>query len=180
MRPPERFTTERLLLRRVRAGDATALFETYASDPHATQYLSWRTHESLVQTREFVDHAVASWNDGSEFIWVLTPHDDTNAVGALGAAPGPHGVEIGYVLGRDWWGHGLMVEAVAEVMAWFQHQPDIHRIWAYCVVGHRRSARVLERAGMTHEATLRRWVVLPNVADEPCDADIFAWIREHT
>lgn len=177
MRPPERFTTEHLLLRRALADDAQALFDVYASDPQATRYLAWRTHESVAQTREFMDQAVASWTDGSEYIWVLVPRDGDTAIGALGAVPGQHGVEIGYVLGREWWGRGLMTEAVTQVMTWWQRQPDVYRIWAYCAVGHRRSVRVLERAGMTYEATLRRWAVLPNLADEPCDADMFAWIR---
>jgi hypothetical protein len=30
---------------------------------------------------------------------------------------------------------------------------------------------------MTYEGTLRRWVELPNLADEPCDALVFAWAR---
>ena len=69
-------------------------------------------------------------------------------------------------------------EALGEIMGWFQLQPDVHRVWAYCAVDHVRSARVLERSGMTYEGTLRRWVVLPNLADEPTDARVFSWVRE--
>lgn len=180
MHPPETISTERLLLRRARPDDAQALFDAYASDPQATRFLSWRTHESVAQTREFLDSAESSWTDGSEFIWVLVPRDGGdggNAVGALGAVSGAHGVEIGYVLGRDWWGHGLMTEAVLSVVGWLRAQPSVYRIWAYCAVDHLRSARVLERAGMAHEATLRRWAQLPNLADEPVDALVFAWTR---
>jgi ribosomal-protein-alanine N-acetyltransferase len=177
MQPPERFETKRLVLRRASIDDAQALFDVYASDPQATRYLSWRTHESVVQTEEFLDDAVSRWEDGSEFIWVMIPRDGTTPIGALGAVLGAHGVEIGYVLGRDWWGQRLMVEAVASVMDWLQHQPSVYRIWAYCEAEHLRSARVLERSGMTYECTLRRWIVLPNLADEPRDARVFAWIR---
>jgi RimJ/RimL family protein N-acetyltransferase len=180
MHPPETFTTERLLLRRPRPDDAQALFDAYASDPQATRYLSWRTHESVTETAEFLRDATTSWADGSEFIWVLVPPGRTDAVGAIGAAPGPHGVEIGYVLGRDWWGQGFATEALTGLMDWLRAQPGVYRIWAYCAVEHARSARVLQRGGMTYEATLRRWVELPNLADEPVDALVFAWTRPAT
>jgi ribosomal-protein-alanine N-acetyltransferase len=89
-------------------------------------------------------------------------------------------VEIGYVLGRDWWGLGLMIEAVTRIMDWLQAQSLVHRVWAYCAVDHARSARVLQRAGMAYEATLRCWVTLPNLSDEPVDAKVFAWTRTGT
>lgn len=180
MHPPENFATDRLLLRRARPDDAQALFDAYANDPQATRYLSWRTHESVAQTTEFLDRVQSSWTDGSEFVWVLVPHEGSGPVGAVGAVAGTNGVEIGYVLGRDWWGRGLTIEAVASVMDWLRAQPFVYRIWAYCAVDHVRSARVLERAGMAYEATLRRWVELPNLADEPVDAKVFAWTRPDT
>ena len=82
------------------------------------------------------------------------------------------------MLARSHWGRGLMSEAVGAVVAWLVDQPGIYRVWAYCAVDHVRSIRVLERAGMTYEGTLRRWVVLPNLSDEPCDARVYSWSRE--
>ena len=178
MEPPQRFTTGRLRLRPVTVADAEALFDAYAGDPQATRYLSWRTHETVAETREFLAGAQASWHDDSEWIWVLLLRPEERPIGAIGAVDTPHGIEIGYVLGVDWWGRGLMSEALDQIMAWFQLQPDVHRVWAYCAVDHVRSARVLERSGMTYEGTLRRWVVLPNLADGPCDARVFSWVRE--
>lgn len=177
MHPPERLHTERLLIRRIDAGDVTALFGAYASDPDATRYLSWQTHTSPAQTQEFVDHAIDSWDRGSEFTWALVPHGQTALIGAMGATMTAHGVEIGYVLSPSWWGKGLMIEAVAALLAWLRELPDVFRIWAYCHVDHQRSVRVLEGSGMEYEATLRRWIVLPNLSDEPSDAKAFAWVR---
>lgn len=178
MQPPDRFETERLHLRPADVGDAEALFDAYAGDPRATRYLSWPTHETASETRDFLADAQARWRDGSECIWVLQPHAHPTPVGALGTADTPHGIEFGYVLGHDWWGRGLMTEALGPVLAWLRAQPDVHRVWAYCAVDHVRSARVLERSGMTYEATLRRWVVLPNISAVPCDAHVYSWIRE--
>lgn len=178
MQPPERFATARLHLRPATVADAGALFDAYAGDPKATRYLSWRTHETVAETRDFLAGAQASWHEGREWIWVLVARPGEVPIGAVGATDTPHGVEIGYVLDPDRWGQGLMSEALTQVMGWFRAQDHVHRIWAYCAVDHVRSARVLERSGMTYEGTLRRWVVLPNLADEPCDARVYSWVRE--
>ena len=41
-RPPEHFTTDRLILRKPVAADARAVFEGYATDPEVVRYLLWR------------------------------------------------------------------------------------------------------------------------------------------
>ena len=43
--PPEKFTTERLVLRRPRLSDADDIFTQYASDPEVTRYVTWRPHQ---------------------------------------------------------------------------------------------------------------------------------------
>lgn len=175
--PPETLQTERLLLRRGGLDDAVPLFEAYASDPQATKYLSWRTHESVFQTEEFLEEADARWDRDEEYTWIVVARANDRPIGGVSAVPGMHGVEIGYVLARPLWGSGLVVEAASAVMAWLRDRDDVYRIWAYCAVEHRRSAHVMERLGMPYEATLQRWITLPNFADEPCDALVHAWVR---
>ena len=45
------------------------------------------------------------------------------------------------------------------------NEPAIWRVQAFCDVENRASARVLEKAGLTLEGTLRRYMVLPNLGD---------------
>jgi RimJ/RimL family protein N-acetyltransferase len=70
-----------------------------------------------------------------------------------------------------------MTEAVRAVADWWLEQPAIYRVWAVCDVENRASARVLERAGFELEGTLRRWMIHPNVSDEPRDALCWARVR---
>jgi RimJ/RimL family protein N-acetyltransferase len=53
------------------------------------------------------------------------------------------------------------------------------RVQAYCDVEHRASARVLEKAGLTLEATMRRYLVLPNLGTEPRDVFLYAKVRDY-
>ena len=58
LRPPETFTTERLVARLPRVEDAEAAFAAYASDPEVTRYLSWRYYTEVEPLRKFLRQAV--------------------------------------------------------------------------------------------------------------------------
>lgn len=51
--------------------------------------------------------------------------------------------------------------------------PGVHRVCAYCDVDNAASARVMEKVGMVHEGTLRRWAIHPNVSDSPRDVLVY-------
>jgi hypothetical protein len=81
----------------------------------------------------------------------------------------PHRFDCGYVLARRWWRQGLMTEVLTEIAAWALRQPSMFRIGAMCDVENIGSARVLEKAGFVREGVLHRWLVHPNISDEPRD-----------
>jgi [ribosomal protein S5]-alanine N-acetyltransferase len=56
-------------------------------------------------------------------------------------------------------------------------QPDVWRIGDVCDVENVGSARVMEKAGLTREGLLRRWMMHPNVSDAPRDCFIYARVR---
>ena len=62
---------------------------------------------------------------------------------------------MGYCLRRDAWGLGLGTEAARGLIGFGFERLGLHRIWATCDTGNARSARVLERAGMVLEGTMR-------------------------
>lgn len=65
------------------------------------------------------------------------------------------GREIGYVLSKDYWGRGLMPEAVEAVCRWLFGKEGLD----FILVGHfdwnRQSARVIEKCGFTYIKTCR-------------------------
>ena len=71
----------------------------------------------------------------------------------------------------------MMTEALSEVVRWGLGQPAIWRIGDVCDVDNLRSARVMEKAGMTREGVLRRWIAHPNISNEPRDCFVFAKVR---
>jgi RimJ/RimL family protein N-acetyltransferase len=64
--------------------------------------------------------------------------------------------ELGFWLGEAFWGRGIMTDAVSAFVPWGFERFDLTRIFAQVFAFNPGSARVLEKAGFTREATLRR------------------------
>ena len=179
LRPPETFTTERLMARLPRVEDAEAAFAAYASDPEVTRYLSWRYYTEVEPLREFLRRVVHTWetDDDGHYGWLLCLRGTDAPIGSIGVSLGLHGAVFGYVLGREYWGRGLMTEAVRYVSAWALAQTPLFRVWAYCDAENLASARVLEKAGLVQEGRLHRWCACPTIGLEPRDCLIYAKVR---
>jgi RimJ/RimL family protein N-acetyltransferase len=172
--PPETLETERLFLRPPVLDDAEASFQRYARDPEVTRYLMWRPHENVAVTQTFLRRCIQCWKDGTAFPWVVLRRQDDELAGMLELRIDRFRADLGYVIARAYWGNGYATEMTRAVVAWALGQPDIYRVWATCDTENSASARVLEKAGMQREGILRRYVLHPNVSDEPRDSYCYA------
>jgi RimJ/RimL family protein N-acetyltransferase len=85
---------------------------------------------------------------------------DGEFVGTIGLERGEdieaHSVEVGYWLGRAYWGRGIVTDALRAVTAAALAEPDIARIFAPVFSWNPASMRVLEKAGYARECVLVR------------------------
>ena len=174
---PATIETARLLLRPPTLADAQAVFDRWGSDPVIARYLTWVPAGEVAETATFLQTVVDAWQGNTRRVWHLTLHSDPTPIGALDARLDGHGVELGYVLGRAWWGQRLMPEAAAALVPLLLALPQVHRVSAYCDVENVASARVMERIGMQREGLLRRFAVHPNLGPEPRDCYLYAMVR---
>lgn len=63
--------------------------------------------------------------------------------------------ELGYYIAEEYWGKGIMTEAVKQICEYVFEKSDIIRIYAEPFSYNIASCRVLEKAGFQYEATLR-------------------------
>ena len=138
--------------------DAKSVFD-YASDPEVTRYVIWETHNSVEDSKAFLDLAVSKREIGGEPEWGIVYKGDYRFIGACGIVswePYHARAELGYVLSRDYWGRGFMAEAVRAMISFGFQRMNLNRIEARCVAENAASARVMEKAGMTYEGTMRQ------------------------
>ena len=174
---PDTFETARLMLRPITVVDVDAIFDSYAQDEAVARYLIWRPHRSRSDTRAYVDRCIATPSE-VERTYMLVGREDNVVRGAFALRQrAPHHLDCGYVLARRWWRQGLMAEVLTEVTVWALRQPSVFRIGAVCDVENTGSARVLEKSGFIREGLLRRWLLHPNISDEPRDCYSYARVR---
>ena len=177
---PERLQTRRLILRAPRAADAACMFEAYTRDAQVVRYLVWRPHQKLSETEAFVVDCMAAWESASGRPYVLAYREaEAIAIGMLDARilTPSHTIDLGYVLQRASWGHGLMHEAVDALSEAALALPACLRIQASCDMENLASARVLEKAGFVREGCLERHAVLPNLGAEARPSLLYARCR---
>jgi ribosomal-protein-alanine N-acetyltransferase len=108
---------------------------------------------------------------------MLARPNDAQVLGMLDARSTEHGLNIGYVLAREHWGHGYMPEAIQALTEIALSQPALFRIEATCDVENHPSTRALEKSGFVREGRLARYTVHPNLSSEPRDCWIYAKSR---
>jgi RimJ/RimL family protein N-acetyltransferase len=81
------------------------------------------------------------------------------AVGGIGVIAGAdvnrHAGEIGYWLGRAWWGRGLATASVTHFVPWVARTFGFARLFAQAFETNLASMRVLEKCGFQREGILR-------------------------
>ena len=102
-----------------------------------------------------------------------------NAVGSIGLVPKNDvyrkSMEIGYWLGEDFWGKGIITEAVGAISNYAFDQFDIVRLYADVFDWNTASIRVLEKNAYQFEARLKNAVFKDG---KIADALIYAKIKE--
>lgn len=177
MRPPSILETQRLILRPPRLDDAQVIFNLYAQDDEVTRYLIWEPHTRLDTTVDFIEHCMEMWEKDAAFPWVITRRSDEQILGMIELRAAGFKAELGYVIARRFWGSGFASEAARVVVDWAIGRAGVYRVWAVCDVDNVASARVLEKAGMTLEGTLRRWIRHVNFSQEPRDCLCYARVK---
>lgn len=148
-----RIETQRLILRAWRESDLQDFYE-YASVDGVGQMAGWLPHESIDKSRQIL----RSFIDEKK-TFALELKENCKVIGSIGLEPREEnldppeelqGREIGYVLSKDYWGRGLMPEAVRGVIDYCFKELDFD--WLACghFVWNDQSRRVIEKCGFRY------------------------------
>ena len=170
--------TERLLLRRLMQSDSHDMYE-YAKKEQVTRYLLWEPHPDEDYTYRYLSAVQRQYREGECYDWAITLKASGKMIGTCGFAafsPTDDRGEIGYVLNPDYWGHGIVPEAVMAVLEFGFRELNLNRIEAKYIFGNDRSRRVMEKCGMQFEGVLHSYMKIKN---RYCDIGICSILRSH-
>jgi ribosomal-protein-alanine N-acetyltransferase len=167
--------TERLILRRFELKDAKNMFDNYASKDKVTEYLTWHPHKNIEDTKEYLLNVVLpSYEKLDTYRWAIVWKENNQVIGAIdvvNASDERRKAELGWVIGDEYWGRGIMPEAGREVLKYL-FSVGYERIEALHDVKNAKSGRVMDKIGMKHEGLLRKYT--PNRDNILVDCDIWA------
>lgn len=146
------FETERLILRRWENSDAENLFE-YAKDPDVGPIAGWPPHQSIDESRDVIKNVF----NGKE-AYAICLKADGKAIGAIELKLNGHTdmtdrddeCELGYWLGKPFWGQGIMPEAVKEILRHAFEDIGMTKVWVGYYEGNTKSKRVQEKSGFRY------------------------------
>lgn len=150
-----------------------ALFRNVTQSEEVTRYLSWAAHRTSTETTRFLTTIATSDETTSDITWIITTDDDT-PIGMFSCwFDSSYSIEVGFCLGEQWWNQGIMTATLSTIITMIRHLPSIYRVWATCDPQNLRSAAVLHRAGFTHEGTLARHAMRPNLSPQPRSSELY-------
>lgn len=170
---PERIETDRLVLSRLSYEDAEELFYVYASKPEATWFMSWPTHQTLKDTRSFLDHATKGWKDGVDYSFSVRLKKNHRLIGSFGFLHDEGKVQFGYIFSPTQWGKGYATEVCRKMMSVVKTHNGVYRIYTFVDVENKASINVLLKSGLVEEARLTKWFRFVNQSNEPRDCILF-------
>lgn len=147
--------TERLILRKWMEADAEDLFE-YARDPDVGPIAGWPPHKSTDESLEIIRSVFCA-----EECYAICERGVEKAIGAIelklngntNMTERDDECELGYWLGKPFWGRGLMPEAAKEIIRHGFEDMNMARIWCGYYDGNLKSKRVQEKLGFVYHCT---------------------------
>ena len=144
--------TIRLILRPWCEDDAEDLYK-YASDPEVGPPAGWPPHTSVENSREIIRNVLSA----SE-TYAVCLKEDGKSIGSIGLhrndlAEDEDEYELGYWIGKPFWGQGLIPEAAQEVLRYAFEELGMNRIWCGYYDSNVKSRRVQDKLGFVYHHT---------------------------
>ena len=154
--------TNRLILRRFVESDAEAMFQNWASSAENLTYVTWEPHPDVEVTRNSICNWVDSYTNPNYYKWAIclkeNPKKVIGDISTVELHEEDLSCEIGYVLGKAYWGNGMMTEALKAVLDFCFIQVSFQKVRARYASLNPASGRVMEKAEMSYLKTVANGV----------------------
>lgn len=147
--------TDRLILRKWTEADAASLYE-YAKDPEVGPIAGWPPHNSIDESKEVIKNVL----NGPE-CYAICEKSNQIAIGAVelilngrtDMTESDDECELGYWIGKPFWGRGYVPEAAKELLRRGFEDLGMKTIWCGYFDGNQKSKRVQEKLGFLFHHT---------------------------
>ena len=151
------FETPRLILREFALEDAAFIVELL-NEPGWQQFIGDRGVRDLESACTYLQNGpMTSYTEHGFGLWAIEHKQDGSLLGVCGLIKrdGLDDVDIGFALLSRYEGQGFAREAAAATLVYAQDVVKLLRVVGITAVNNHRSAKLLQRLGMTYEQTFQ-------------------------
>jgi ribosomal-protein-alanine N-acetyltransferase len=171
-----RLPAGRVTLRKLTTEDAPAIYQIF-SNPQVMRYWSRPPMADPAEADKLLSEVLSDYESGASLPLGIERNDESLLIGnctLFHFNAVSRRAEVGYALGRPWWGMGYMHEALRTLLNYAFDDLGLNRLEADIDPRNLASARSLARLGFRKEGHLRqRWIV----NDEVSDTDLYGLLR---
>lgn len=145
--------SERLVLKRI-SKEYAQDFLALRSHPEVMRYIERPRPSSIEEVEAWIDLMDAAIAKSESVAWMMIQKDDNKLLGTIGywrMKKEHFRAEIGYMMFPQYWGQGLMSEAMNLALDYAFNQMGMHSIEADINPDNEASAKILERNGFVKE-----------------------------
>jgi RimJ/RimL family protein N-acetyltransferase len=149
--------TKRLILRGPKTKDLESVYDIH-SDPEVMRYYGVLPYDSTEKAQKHLDWLSSLHKENKGLRPIITLKDEDTYIGDVGYydyEKKHNRAEIGYILGKDYWGNGIMSEALEAMLSYGYNEMGLNRVQALIDPRNTSSLRVAEKQGFTYEGTFR-------------------------
>lgn len=149
--------TDRMILRKIGPRDEEDIF-AYASDRETTEYVIWNTHQTIADSRAYIQFTLDRYAKDEAADWGMVLKASGRLIGTISLFAKDfisRRAEMGFVIGRPYWGQGLTPEAGASLLKLAFEEMQLHRVECRHFAPNKKSGRVMQKLNMTYEGTAR-------------------------
>ena len=148
-------TTERLILRRWEDSDAEDLYE-YAKDPDIGPITGWPVHKNVEESLDAIRNVLKA-----DETYAICLRENGRVIGSISLkmkgdtdfTDRDDECEMGFWLGKPFWGQGIMPEAAREILRHAFEDIGMTKVWCGYYEGNTKSKRVQEKVGFKYQWT---------------------------
>ncbi len=145
--------TDRLLLRPLTENDAQKVYDNWTSDEEVSKYMRWDRHKNVEVTINWMKECEEGAKKLTYYDWGIILKDINEPIGSIGAfidQSEPDRYEVGYALGKRYWGNGYATEALNCVINFLTKEVGIKRYTAQHAHQNPASGAVMKHVGFTY------------------------------
>ena len=149
----------RFNLRKFRKGDEASLQRNVNHKEIAANTALIPYPYTMKHARQWIKHNLLEQTKRNKTSVVFVIDYKGEVIGNIGLSninKKDNNAELGYWLGKAYWGKGIVTKAVQQVVAYGFKKLKLKRIYAKAYLSNKGSQRVLEKAGFRHEGILRK------------------------